>query len=330
MLSYGAPPWHSRGGIVSPHRHRRIWVDLLRGAALVGMIAYHAAWDLHAFGMSAVDPGADPGWRWLGRGVATVFLALSGFSLSLAIAQGRSGRAMMGRLVRIAIAAALVSAATLVLSPRTPIWFGILHCIVVTNMIAIALRSMPSALLLGTAAAALAAPSALSGIVGSGWAWTGLAATEPATLDFRPVLPWLAPVLAGMVLGRSAMSRWSDLRALMARPLRPLASAGRHSLAIYLIHQPVLFAALLVLSHGGVGRDAPAEILRDPKQASAFLRQCRSHCSTTGGDEALCRSTCHCVLTALARPAGAAERMRAGAGIDLDAAVAACKRDPGG
>ena len=77
------------------------------------------------------------------------------------------------------------------------------------------------------------------------WFWIGLSSDTPVTSDFRPVFPWLAAVLFGI-----AAARWcvdADVLRALARPRledrvgRALRFLGRHSLAYYLLHQPVLF-----------------------------------------------------------------------------------------
>ena len=307
---------------------RLAWVDMLRGIALVGMVAYHAAWDLHAFAITQTDPGQDGGWRLLGRGVAGLFLVLSGFGLSLAARHGVSVRSTVLRLGRLAAAAAVVSFVTWVSVPEAPIWFGILHCIVVTNVLALAMLPLRSSVLLGAAACAFSAPFALHGAVGSGWAWIGLAASEPATLDFRPILPWLAPVLIGVVLGRTALATMPDPAWLPAAFTRTFAGAGRRSLLIYLCHQPLMIAVLITLVGAIPQRGPSLEGLRNPEQAAAFLQQCHKTCGANGAGDALCRSTCHCVLTTAAN-GSAADRSSSifnATAPDLNAAVATCRR----
>jgi len=75
--------------------------------------------------------------------------------------------------------------------------------------------------------------------------WTGLQATGVRSVDYVPIFPWFGPVLLGIatarLLARAAL--WSRL-AQWQPPLaaRWLAWPGRHSLAVYLTHQPVLIA----------------------------------------------------------------------------------------
>lgn len=291
------------------------------------MLAYHAAWDLHAFGLLALDPGAALPWRILGHGVAGAFLLVSGISLGVARLRGVTMGRMASRLARVGVCALLVTGATLVLSPSAPVWFGILHCIAVTSLCALMAIRMRTPVLLGLAGVATLAPLLVRLPLGTGWAWTGLTANLPASLDFRPTLPWLGVVLAGLAVGRS---RWPwRLAAVLARvPDRPawvggaLRWSGRHSLGLYLVHQPVLVGALM-LGLGTGWPSTPVDPLRDPADAAAFLQQCRRQCGLTGGDAALCLSTCHCVLT---RALTAAQTTR----IMLDAskigaAVAACR-----
>jgi uncharacterized membrane protein len=81
------------------------------------------------------------------------------------------------------------------------------------------------------------------------WLWLGLGRTIPPMIDYEPVLPWVAPVLAGIAIGRLGTSLWPRL----ARVRLPgwLTWPGRHSLAIYLVHQPVLMGGVWLATRLG-------------------------------------------------------------------------------
>ncbi len=59
-------------------------------------------------------------------------------------------------------------------------------------------------------------------------------------MDFEPVFPWLAPFLAGVALTRwaRASALWPAISRPPGRLARRLTWPGRHSLVIYLVHQP--------------------------------------------------------------------------------------------
>ncbi len=77
-------------------------------------------------------------------------------------------------------------------------------------------------------------------------AFLGLGRTAPQTNDYVPLFPWFGLVLAGVALARYGLPAFTRSGAgtwrAEGRLARGLAFAGRHSLAIYLIHQPVLMA----------------------------------------------------------------------------------------
>jgi uncharacterized membrane protein len=79
-------------------------------------------------------------------------------------------------------------------------------------------------------------------------AWTGLAARTPPSLDFVPVFPWAGMFLLGMAAAQAmtTLGLWERLRpaAPPGRALRIATWPGRHSLLVYLVHQPVLIAGL--------------------------------------------------------------------------------------
>ena len=51
-------------------------LDAARGAGLVMMVVYHAAWDLSWFGYMDTDVGRDPAWKAFAWATAALFPAL--------------------------------------------------------------------------------------------------------------------------------------------------------------------------------------------------------------------------------------------------------------
>lgn len=234
------------GGTTGP---RLIGLDLARALALVGMAVYHFTVDLEMFGVVAPGTTVSGLWFWFARLIAGSFLFLAGFSLFLAHGGGIRWPAFLHRLAVIAAAAALISAATFYAMPDAYVFFGILHSIALCSVIGLLFLRAPLPLTLLAAGFALAAPRYLRSAVFDApvLAWIGLSTTIPRSIDFEPVFPWLAPLLFGIASARWASG--SGPVARFARPapakwLRALAWPGRHSLAIYLIHQPVLFGSL--------------------------------------------------------------------------------------
>ena len=75
----------------------------------------------------------------------------------------------------------------------------------------------------------------------------GLVPPEMAWGDFFPIFPWLFVFLAGAFLGRYVKEgRFPPF--LYKTHIRALAFVGRHSLLIYLAHQPLLFGILTLIA----------------------------------------------------------------------------------
>ncbi len=160
----------------------------------------------------------------------------------------------LARLGRIALAAAAISLATVFLFPESWIFFGILHCIALSSVLALPALAAPLPLV-GLAAALVFAGPTLAGLAGApalldapALFFLGLGAVVPTTNDYVPLFPWFGFVLAGVGLGRLALPRLAASRigawAPRNRIGRVATRAGRHSLAVYLVHQPVLLGLL--------------------------------------------------------------------------------------
>lgn len=223
---------------------RLVALDLARTVALIGMAAFHFNYDLVMFGH--LPPATvNQGFWWVeARLVAGSFLFLAGVSLILAHGQGVVWPKALRRLAMISGAAALITVGTFVAMPDRFIFFGILHSIAFASLVGFALVRAGALVLIGAAAGVLAlAQWGQSEVFASPWLiWTGLSTLPPRTADFVPPFPWLAPFLLGMAAARIA-DRLGALRRSPRPPgpvLGALAWPGRHSLAIYLIHQPIL------------------------------------------------------------------------------------------
>lgn len=213
------------------------------------MIVYHAAFDVMLFGLADWRVNADPAWRTFAAAIASSFLFLSG--VSLAYAHGRPvgaspdsagrirWRSFLWRLAVLVVAAGTVTLGTALAMP-VPIYFGILHAIALFSVLALPFRNAPPALTAVVAIAVLALPFFWRApIFAEPWFYpVGLAPIPPIALDYEPIFPWLGATLLGVAAGR-LLPRGG---AIAPPALAPIAWMGRWTLAIYLIHQPVLFA----------------------------------------------------------------------------------------
>lgn len=234
---------------------RILHVDIARTVALAGMALFHFVYDLELFGYLAPGTTAMPGpWAYFARLVAGSFLFLAGVSLVLGHGRGIRWPSFLRRLALLSAAAALISVATFLALPEAWIFFGILHAIAAFSVIGLAFLRAPALLTAAVAVGVFLAPDTLRAPAfdAPGLLWLGLSTFQPRSIDFEPLFPWLAPFLMGMAAARFADTAglWHRLRA--APPRRwatALAWPGRHSLILYLLHQPVLVGAIWAVTH---------------------------------------------------------------------------------
>jgi uncharacterized membrane protein len=201
----------------------------------------------------------------------------------------------------IAAAALAISVVTWFVFPGEWIFFGILHCIAVLSLLGLVFLRLPLPVTIAATAAVAAAwvvdtwvaPDLLrSPIFNPRYlAWIGLAEMPQRSNDFVPIFPWAVSFLLGMTATLIAVrTGLLERLAKLGAGSSLTAKVGRHSLAFYLIHQPVLIAVAYGLSL----IVPPAK----PDPVETYLRQCNASCMMQEG-EALCRSFCQCTLDAL-------------------------------
>ncbi len=230
-------------------RFRLALLDLLRGVAILAMIVYHFFFDLEFFGLADVGLFQHWGWTAFVRTIPATFLTIAGISLTIAHGNGIRWPAFWWRFGILVAAAMLVTAVSYFTDPEAMIWFGILHCIAAASLIGLVFLRAPLVVVLAAAVAALIAPwLATPALNAPALLFLGLGSEEPPSDDYNPLFPWLAFLLLGIALARvlrpyAADASWAQWRPHY-RPSQLLATAGRHSLIIYLLHQPIMMGLL--------------------------------------------------------------------------------------
>lgn len=273
-------------------------VDIARGVALLAMFVYHFAYDLSMFRLIETDIVAEPGWRLFARGIAGTFLTIVGFSLVLATRKGLDHASYLKRLAMVAGAAALVTLGTWRFMPDDFIFFGILHHVAVASVLALPFLRLPLIVVALAAMLAFALPSFIAHpLLDQPWAvWLGFSQAPIQTADFVPVFPWFGCALSGIVLARLVLPRLTGTALAGWRPgdkvSRIVAWGGRHSLLVYLVHQP-LFIGALMLSTQIIAPPSPEE--------RAFRTECQRSCAGPNVPEQVCKAVCACTIDRLKR-----------------------------
>lgn len=286
----------------APRTPRIPLIDTLRCVALIAMASYHFTWDLEFFGYVAPGTATEGFFRFYARAIASSFLFLAGVGLVLAHYPEIRWQSFWKRVAMVAGAAAAISIATLFIFPNEWIYFGILHNIALSSLIGLAFLRLPplatGAVVLFVIAAMLVDNVFVPGLLdwqvfNTRWlAWFGFAEIPPRSNDYVPLFPWIAALLAGVTVARLAVSlNWlTKLAAVQTKP-NLLSKVGRHSLIVYLVHQPILLALVYLFS---LVSPAPP-----PDPRVTYMRSCEIGCRNEGNEAGLCQRFCGCTADAL-------------------------------
>jgi uncharacterized membrane protein len=226
-------------------KKNRVWeIDFLRGISILIMIYYHIVFDLSFFFRYPIS--TDKGFNFIAGKIAIVFILVSGISSSFSKNNFLRG-------IKLFIISLILTFATYIISvfifkTDTAIMFGILHllafCMIFSNVF---LKIKPIFPLV-TGILVIISGNLIKNIyVNLPFLFPlGLKTKEFSSLDYFPIFPWFGYYLVGIFIGRVF---YKNKESLIKKPLKNniINSIGKHSLLIYLIHQPIVFFILFIL-----------------------------------------------------------------------------------
>jgi uncharacterized membrane protein len=240
------------------HGRARFWdVDVVRGVAMIMVALYHLIYDLDNLAGYGIE-STSGFWDIFADTSAFMFVFLVGLSLTLSYTRSGSNGNLFGKYLRrglkIFAYGMLVTLVFWALSFGTVI-FGILHLIGLSIILAYPFLKLRFAnLFLGLLVIVLGVYIQAKGFVVGGAAGVLLAplGVVPENLfmpDYRPLLPWFGVALLGVFFGNVVYMAWRKKMPATGMPAyaAPLAFLGRHTLFVYLAHQPIIIAVLFAL-----------------------------------------------------------------------------------
>lgn len=214
----------------------RIWeIDLGRAAAIILMVAFHIVYDLNRFAGAGIDY-LSGFWYWEGKAAALLFIFLAGVSSGFSRDNFRRG-------LKVLAWGMLITLVTYILFREEYVRFGILHLLGLGMLLFPLCRRAPDKLLWLAAALTALAAVPLQKVTVQTSLLIPLGATpgDFASLDYYPLSPYFPVFLLGVLAYKKYYYQKRSLfRSGYAN--KYLTALSKRSLAIYLLHQPVLIA----------------------------------------------------------------------------------------
>jgi len=228
-------------------------IDLFRGIAILMMVTFHTLFDLSYFGIRPVVVSSGF-WRYFALSTASLFLLIAGISFSISYARASKKLSPKQLYLKFLYRGAGIFALGLLVTLGTWLYlgegfivFGILHLIGVSVILApLFYRFGKFNILVGIAC--ILTGFVVANFTGPFWLLPlGIAPAGFWSVDYTPLFPWFGMVLIG--IGAGSVLYPSGKRGISAPRISERCEAlvtfpGKHSLLIYLVHQPVIILIL--------------------------------------------------------------------------------------
>ena len=232
---------------------KRIWeLDALRGLCILGMVVVHFIYDLvELYGLVKWD--YPPLFTFVQQWGGVLFLLISGICVTLGSRCIRRGALVFG-------CGLVVSAVTFGMyhfgfsGKGIIIYFGVLHCLGACMLLWPAFRRLPHWALAVLGAVLVVVGLYLRALPGAAFPWLmplGLPWEGFASSDYFPLLPYLGFFLLGSALGKSVYRKKESLLPQVNTRnflIRFFLLCGKHSLWIYMLHQPILSGIFFLIT----------------------------------------------------------------------------------
>jgi uncharacterized membrane protein len=221
-----------------------VWLDVLRGVAIILMVIFHFCYDLRYF--SYVDWHVPNGevWRNVRYFILSLFIFTAGFSVSLAYRLRWNAAKFFRHITMLVFSAILITGVSWILFPSSWIYFGVLHFMVVGCMVCVCFIRCP---LVALIIALIIWLVFYMQWLPYRWPFHSVGDFLPLyTEDFVPVFPWLGVMLLGV--SAADITRLKTHTVTNGFLVNMCSWLGKRSLLIYLLHQPILFSGFIVVA----------------------------------------------------------------------------------
>jgi len=221
----------------------RIWeIDMARGILVILMIILHILFNLEYF--YGIPVNYSYGIINVLRNIcATFFIIISGISTFFS-------RSSIKRGLMFFSVAIIITLATYIFNSEEYIVFGILHMISICMLISPVLKKLSKHWLFVLLVALILISIVISDIqVKNNYLFMfGLRNKNFNSLDYYPLLPWSLFFVAGILLGKTI---YRDKKSIFSFQVKDnlINLIGRHSLLVYVVHQPVILAIMFLFSN---------------------------------------------------------------------------------
>ena len=233
----------------SSQKKRLVYIDVLRGWAILMMIVFHLFYDLNYFQYIDINFTQDLFWVWFRYVIVVLFLLTVGMSLKLAYYNNIDWVRFRKRIFVLFVASLLVSVGTYVQFTENWVYFGILHFIFIASIMGLPFLNYPHTALVFSIGIFL---GFYFKVLHMKWLFsllvTPLNLPQIWTIDLVSFIPWFSFVLLGIVvISYGWHHTLFDIRCLNAKNRfnNTLSFMGGHALFIYLVHIPVLFGIFM-------------------------------------------------------------------------------------
>lgn len=249
--------------VINSVKERYGLIDLIRGITLISMMLFHMCWDLqYMFGVDMPWYTGKLGFIWE-RSICVPFIFISGFCIHF----GKNKSRKIKRGILISLGGLVVTFVSVLFLDDSPIYFGILTfigfaMILFALMEDFFLKLKPSVMIAICAVLGLLTSKISYGYIGVNGlfeiavpdklyanmltAFVGLPQPTFYSSDYFAVLPWIFLYGAGYYTC-VIFKKYNTIRYLKRPANNPINFIGRHTLPIYMIHQPLIYVILLVI-----------------------------------------------------------------------------------